>query len=248
VSGPHTASRRVRSLSAVLPAFNEAGNIERVLEDLLSALSRVTDDLEVIVVDDGSTDRTHALADAVRRRDGRVQIARHPRNLGYGAALRTGFRRATKEYVFYTDADGQFDPREISKLLALLPTADVVSGFRQHRQDPLHRRLNARLYNGLLRHVIGLPLHDVNCAFKLYRAQDLAGLTIRARGALVDAEILAQLHQAGRTIAQVGIAHFPRRWGRPSGNRLGVLARAAWETAVLWPTLSGRRTPGGRSR
>jgi len=241
-SGPRLPGppAKLRSLSAVLPAFNEEGNIEQVLAGVLSALPQSTDDLEVIVVDDGSTDRTAEILDKTSRRDPRVVVKHHAQNRGYGAALQTGFRCATKDFVFYTDADGQFEPAAISRLIHLVPGARVISGYRERRQDPIHRRINAWLYNGVLRYALGLPVRDVNCAFKLYRTEDLNKLDIRSTGALVDAEILSKLHRAGLTIAQVGVPHYPRRWGTPSGNQLRVVAHAAWEFTVLWSELTRR--------
>ena len=234
---PRGASTRLRSLSAVLPAFNEEGNIRHVLTGVLRALSRVTDDLEVVVVDDGSTDRTVAVLEAIARNEPSVVIVRHARNRGYGAALRSGFQRATREFVFYTDADGQFDPSEISKLIALVSEAQVISGYRERRQDPVHRRVNGWLYSALIRRVLGLPVRDVNCAFKLYRVRDLRALDLRSNGAFIDAEILSKLHRSGRVIRQVGVRHYPRGRGRPSGDDIRVVARTVWESARQWPEL-----------
>jgi len=232
---------KLPSLSAVLPAFNEEAVIEQVLEGALRALPAATDDLEVVVVDDGSTDRTGEIVDRMARRDPRVRVEHHPTRRGYGAALRTGFAAATREFVFYTDADGQFDPGDVTRLIDLASAGSVVSAYRECRRDPLHRKINAWLYNLVLRNALGLEVRDINCAFKLYRAADLQRLTLRSEGALIDAEVLSKLHRSGASIVQVGVPHHPRRAGKQSGNRPRVLLRTVREFVALWPELTGRR-------
>jgi glycosyltransferase involved in cell wall biosynthesis len=217
------------SLSVFFPAHNEAGNIERVVRSAIETCGPLTRELEVIVVDDGSSDDT---ADIVRRlseSDARVRLVRHEVNRGYGGALKSGFKAARNEYVFFTDGDGQFDITEVRLLMPLLADADLVVGYRLRRSDPWYRLVNARLYHWLIRVLFGLSVRDVDCAFKLFRRSVLAGMELRSEGALISAEFLIRARAAGHPIAEVGVHHFPRQWGAASGARLAVIARMFWE-------------------
>jgi glycosyltransferase involved in cell wall biosynthesis len=218
-------------VSAFLPCHNEEGNVERVVAATVQALEALGVPFEVIVVDDGSTDRTAEVALRLSGQDPRVRLVQHPRNLGYGAALRTGFAQARYPWVFFTDGDGQFDPRDLVRLVPHAASADLVVGYRLRRQDPVHRRLFGWLWNLLVRTWFGVPVRDVDCAFKLVRREVVQGLPLRATGAFLSTELLCRASAAGARVVEVGVPHYPRRWGRQSGARLDVIARAFWE---LW--------------
>lgn len=222
-------------LSIILPAYNEAENVETAVERSLAALDdlgkqagrdRRRGDLghqngEVIVVDDGSTDGT---VEVVRRLvDGhhpRVRLLRHPRNLGYGAALRTGFEHSGGELVFYTDADNQFDPGELAWFLPFIEQNDVVVGFRVYRYDTVKRSLLSWLYNQLVRVLFRVRVRDVDCSFKLFRREVLEKITIECDDFFVDTELVAKARKWNFRIAEKGVRHFPRSGGettvRPS--------------------------------
>jgi glycosyltransferase involved in cell wall biosynthesis len=214
------------SLTAFFPARNEEGNVAAMVEALRRVLPRVAARWEIVVVDDGSTDGTGAIADDLARRDGRVRAVHHPTSRGYGGAIKSGLAAARYEWIFYTDGDRQFDPEQITRLVAELGRGDVVIGYRHRRADRLVRRLNGIAWNLLVRVLIGLRFRDIDCAFKLLPRAALEGLVLEAEGAMISTELLARLAQRGCRIAEVPVDHFPRRTGRPSGGSPLVIARA----------------------
>lgn len=221
------------ALSVFYPCYNEEGNIRRVVGEALAFLPTLSDDFEIILVDDGSADRTGAIADELAREHACVRAVHHPSNRGYGGALQSGFRAATRELVFYTDGDGQFDITDLTRLLPLIETHDIVSGYREHRQDSLMRRLNAWLWGALVQRVLGFRCRDVDSAFKLYRREIFDRIEMKSMGALIDAEVLARAVRAGYTIAEAPVRHRPRIAGRQTGANLRVIARAFKELFQL---------------
>lgn len=228
------AGARLASLSVFFPCHNEEENVVRVTEDALRMARRVSPDHEVIIVDDGSTDRTGELADDLARRyPGEVRAVHNIPNRGYGGALQRGFREAAKEWIFYTDGDGQFDVEEIDKLIPLLETHDIASAYRLNRQDSWMRRLNGKCWSTLVGLVFGLRVRDVDCAFKIYPRRFISQVTLRSEGALIDAEMLARATRAGYTIGQVGVHHHPRTAGESTGGNIRVILRAFRELLRL---------------
>jgi glycosyltransferase involved in cell wall biosynthesis len=227
----------VLSISAVLPAYNE----EEVIADSVGAMTRtlagLTGDYEVIVVDDGSRDRTAAIVRACAAANPRVRLVSHPRNRGYGAALWTGFTSATRELVFLTDGDQQFDVAELADFLPLLAGADLVIGYRQPRADPLLRRLNGWGWNWLVRLLFGYTARDVDCAFKLFRREILDQLEVRASGATFSAEFLVKARRLGYRVRERRARHYPRPAGTPTGAKPAVILRAFRELLRLRLTL-----------
>lgn len=225
------------SLSFVLPAFNERENIKAAVQQASRALSTLVgagmlDDWEVVVVDDGSMDGT---ADVVRELyDPSVRLVQHQVNLGYGAALRTGFEASTMDLIFFTDADLQFDAMEIDRLLPWIERFDIVAGYRSPRQDPWVRRANAAAWGLALYGAFGLEVEDVNCAFKLFRRPVLDGLPIDSDGAFVNAEILLRAKMRGYTIKQVAVSHYARPAGVQTGAQPRVVLRAFRELARFY--------------
>jgi glycosyltransferase involved in cell wall biosynthesis len=203
--------RLQEGLSVFFPAYNEEGNLEALTLTALSVLRQIANDYEVILVNDGSRDRTRPLAEALARQHAHVRVVHHPENRGYGAALQSGFRHATKELVFYTDADRQFDIAEISKLLPYIAEYEIVAGYRIRRQDRLHRRLLALLYRLCIRIFFGLQLKDVNCAFKLYKRQSIADIPLKSEGALINAELLVRALRKGCRVKQIRVCQIPER-------------------------------------
>lgn len=243
---PEADADEEMELSVILPAFNEEGNVGRTLAEVLAYLSSRFTAAEVLVVDDGSGDGTAATVEEWSRRDGRVRLLRHPRNRGYGAALRTGFAAARGRLVFFTDADGQFDMADLDRLLANLDGCDGVLGHRVRRRDNAVRCVSAWAWNLLVRLLLGVPYRDVDCAFKLYRREALAGLVLASDGAAVNAEMLARLHARGCRLRQVGVSHRPRLAGSASGLRPRVVARALAELVFLAVSLHRPATAGFR--
>jgi glycosyltransferase involved in cell wall biosynthesis len=220
-------------LSVFFPCYNEEANVERVTLAALEACRSVTDDFEVIIVDDGSKDRTGEVADRLAAKHEHVRVIHNRPNRGYGGALQAGFRAAIKEWVFYTDGDGQFDFGEIPKLLELLDRFDIVSAYRINRQDSAARRFNAWAWTTLCNRLLGVRLRDIDCAFKIYPRKLFDEIEMRSQGALIDAEILAKAARRGYRIGQVGVHHYPRLAGRQTGASLKVILRAFVELVRL---------------
>ncbi|MBM4283645.1 MAG: glycosyltransferase family 2 protein [Deltaproteobacteria bacterium] len=233
-------------LSVVLPAYNEEENLEAAVAHCLDRLPRVTElPFEVVVVNDGSRDRTGELLDRLAAAHPQVRRVHHACNQGYGQAVLTGIRNTRYDLIFFTDADLQFDLGEIGLLFPHLQDHDLVVGYRLNRQDPPHRLLFAYGWNKLMRLLFGLRIRDVDCAFKLFRRRVMENLTIISRGAMTSAEIMVRTRAAGVTFAQVGVHHYPRRRGTPTGGQLWVIARAFRELARffwIW-YLAGPRIP-----
>ena len=221
------------SLSVILPAFNEAGNLPDAVGEGLVVLDRLAGAGEILVVDYGSTDQTWAVLTALARQDSRVRALRHGSNAGYGAALRTGFGAARGDLIFFTDADLQFDLGELPALLSLAARADIVAGFRASRMDPGYRRVNALAWGWVVHAVFGLDVIDVNCAFKVLHRRVLDGISLRSSGAFINTELLVRARAAGFTLAQVPVSHFPRARGVQTGARPAVILKAIVELLSL---------------
>ena len=221
------------SLTIFYPCYNEEANLERVTLAALEIAGEIADDYEVIIVNDGSRDRTAEIADALAAEHEAVRAVHNHPNLGYGGALQRGFREASKDWVFYTDGDGQFDFKELPKLLPLLETHDIVSCYRLDRKDSLMRKLNAWCWCRLVNLLFGFGLRDVDCAFKIFPRTLFDRITMKSTGALIDTEILAKAHFLGYRIAQLGVHHYPRTAGEQTGANMGVIARAFKELFKL---------------
>jgi glycosyltransferase involved in cell wall biosynthesis len=223
------------SLSVFFPVFNEVEALPGVIEHALSVLRELDlESFEVIVVDDGSTDGTAKVADDYARRDPHVRVVHHPHNQGYGAALISGFKAAKSEWVAYTDGDGQFNFDDIEHFIEPSRRVDVVLGFRRNRSDHIGRRLNAWAWGRVVRVILNLDVRDLDCGFKLFRAERVQGLRpLEARGAVISAELLIKLRRAGCGWEEVAVEHYPRKSGAPSGARIGVIARAIIELIKL---------------
>jgi len=218
------------SLSIFFPAYYDEANIPKVVEGALRVVDELgIRDYEIIIVEDGSPDRTGEVADELAARHERVRVIHHERNLGYGAALRTGFLAATKEYVFYTDGDNQFDLQELKRFVVLLPYTDIVSGFRTVKQYSRYRRFTSFIYNMVLRFLFDIHDRDVDCAFKLYPTELFRKFEIESRDAFIDAEIAIQARLLGYTATELGVRHLPRMDGISTGARPSVIARTIAE-------------------
>ena len=221
------------SISVFFPCHNEAATVETLVAKTIDVLGGISTDYEIIIVDDGSTDDTGQIADRLADEFPTVKVVHHKTNLGYGAALQSGFRAAAKELVFYTDGDAQFDIAELADLTPLMRQYDIVSCYRRNRREGLIRRFNAFCWGRLVGMVFGIKLRDVDCAFKLYKRRIFDDIEMKSTGALIDAEILARAQQKGYTITQTPVSHYPRQAGRSSGANIAVIARAFRELFKL---------------
>jgi glycosyltransferase involved in cell wall biosynthesis len=221
--------RRDVRVSIVLPAYNEEANLRRALAEVRASAERLLTAHEIIVVDDGSTDATGRIARDVAASDPRVRVITHERNRGYGEALRTGFLASRLDFVFFTDADLQFDIAELERFLPYAGTVDVVVGYRMNRQDPPGRRLMAYAWNMLVRVLFYVPARDIDCAFKLFDRRALREIDIESVGAMVNTELMVKLGRAGASVVEVGVTHRPRRAGEARGASPAVIAIALRE-------------------
>ena len=219
---------RLPTLSYFFPAHNEAANLRSLVEEALATLPALADRFEIIVVDDGSRDETPAIADELAAAHPEVRAVHHTTNLGYGAALRSGFAAAGFDHLAFTDGDRQFKVADIGRLSGRLRAggADAVVGYRIRRADPLVRSVYARLYRLANRIFFGLTVRDVDCACKLFKRAALEGVAVESGGAFFSAELLIKLRARGRRIDEVGVPHYPRTAGSPTGAKPQVVLRA----------------------
>ncbi|RLC99870.1 MAG: glycosyltransferase family 2 protein [Chloroflexi bacterium] len=214
------------SLSIVLPAYNEEANVARAVEQVSAVAQQLGVDYEIILVNDGSADRTGEIARELAQRVPNFRLVEHYPNRGYGGALKAGFAAATKELIAFVPADNQFDFGEISLLLERIDEADIVSGYRAERQDAFVRRLNAWGWNTVVRLLFGHLCRDIDCGFKLFRREILEHVTIVSDGAMVDTEFLAGAKARGYRITDVPVTHLPRVIGEATGANLKVILKA----------------------
>ncbi|MCS7050851.1 MAG: glycosyltransferase family 2 protein [Thermomicrobium sp.] len=233
------------SLSLILPAYNEAANLEAVVRRACEVLPRLVEQFEIVIVDDGSRDGTGEIAERLARDDARIRVIHHPVNRGYGAALRSGFAAARGDLIMFMDADQQFDPADLVHLAPFVHHADIVAGYRVRRRDPWQRLVYAAIFNVAMRVLFGIAVRDIDCAFKVLRGDLVRAIELRMDGALVNTELLAKAQRAGATIVEVGVQHYPRLSGEPSGGSLRVITRAIREVAQLWWMLLWYRPPIG---
>jgi glycosyltransferase involved in cell wall biosynthesis len=235
-------ARMLPGLTVVLPCFNEAGNVAGAIAAATTAAQHCAAAHQIVVVDDGSTDATATVAAAMAARDARIQLVVHARNQGYGDALRSGIAAAVQPWTLLTDADLQFDLGELVAFLPAAEHADLVVGRRIARRDPLNRRVNAAAWNWLVRRTFGLPVRDVDCAFKLARTDLLQRLDLQSTGAMISTELLVRALASGARLEELGVHHRPRVAGESSGADPRVVLRAFSELARLRRTLRATAT------
>ncbi len=230
---------KLNFLSCFFPAWNEEGNVARLIDESLATLPRFAERFEILVIDDGSTDETAAIVRDYAARHPEVRLVQHGSNRGYGHALRTGLTEARGDAVFFTDADLQFRLADIERLLPAYADADVVVGYRIKRRDPWHRLFVARVYKLALRGAFGLKFRDIDCAFKLFnrRVLDAINDELESRSAFISPELVIRARLAGFRIGEVGVEHHPRTAGKPKGATPKVIARTIGEMVRLHKSL-----------
>jgi len=228
------------TLSVVLPAHNEAENIQNTVDNCVSYLEGKVSDYEVVVVNDGSHDGTKDIVLEMRSKNSKIVLVNHEVNKGYGAALRSGFEEAECEYVFFMDSDGQFDIQDLDRLLPLVSPEHVIIGYREDRADSFVRSLNAWLYGMYIYFMFGLNVKDMDCAFKIFPNKAYQDIKpIKSGGALFTAEFLIKLKKAGYQLQEVPVRHFPRQFGTQSGANIRVILRMFKESWKLRDELRG---------
>ena len=244
------------SISAFFPAYNDAGTIASMVITADRTLRELADDYEVIVVNDGSPDHTAEVLADLQTRYPRLRVITHPRNRGYGGALRSGFANATKELVCYTDGDAQYDPREFKLLVEQLrDDVDVVQGYKIQRHDPLHRIIIGKLYHAVVSTMFGLSVRDVDCDFRLIRRNVFDVVDLTQDSGVICVELMTKIEQAGFRITEVPVHHYHRAYGQSQFfnfrrvGRVGVDLLKLWTKLVLLGGARRRRAPvpaGGR--
>ncbi len=232
---------RLTGLTVFLPSHNEEGNVERVVKNFLAELPKVAECYEVVVVDDGSRDRTGEIADRLAAENPNVLVIHHPKNLGYGGAVNSGLHSGTQPFLLLCDGDGQFDPAEMPKLISRIDGYDVVIGRRAHRADNIVRRINGKAWTALSRTLFGLRVTDMDCGFKLFRREAVAGITLHSNSAMITTELMARLAGRNARICEVDVTHLPRLAGEQTGNSPLVVLHAFREMFTLYRDLKTAR-------
>ena len=223
------------SLSVFFPALNDSGTIASMVIRAVRAASELTPDYEVIVVNDGSTDATAEIAEELARTYPRVRVVHHTTNRGYGGALQTGFRSSTKDLIFYTDGDAQYDPAELATLWArMTPDADLVNGYKLDRADPVHRIIIGRLYHHIVSILFGLTVRDVDCDFRLMRRSIFDRVHLEKTSGVICLEMMKKIHDGGFSIVEVPVHHYHRAFGRSQFFNFRRIFRTAFDVMRLW--------------
>lgn len=225
-----------KSISVVLPCYNEEKNIPKQIASAVSTLEKITDDYEIIVVNDGSTDSSKTFLSQLAEKNNKIKVFSHNKKLGYGATLNSGFKHATKSLIFYTSMDNQYDVNQINDFLSYIPNYDIVIGCRSKRKDSLCRIFIAKSYNLLIRTLYGLDVKDIDCAFKLFKKEVISNLKIKSRYSFIDAEILLKAKRKGYSVKQLEVKHFPRIFGRTTVG-FKTIALTLTEIIRFWKEL-----------
>ncbi len=232
-------------LSLILPAHNEEPNIATVVRQAADVLPTLFRDYEILVVDDGSKDRTPEIADQLAADNPHVRALHHPKNRGYGGALTTGFTNAGGDYLMFMDSDQQFRIQDLEHLAPYIGQYDIVAGYRIKRNDPYYRFLIGSSFNQMVKLLFQVNLRDIDCGFKVFKAEVLRDMDLTSPGALINTEIHAKANVQGRSLVEVGVHHYPRVEGEQSGASVQVMARAVMETFRLWGRMRGYVPPDG---
>ncbi len=225
---------KLTSLTVFFPCYNEEANVQLMVEQFQRVLPKVAKKYEILVINDGSCDQTEAVAQQLRKRNAHIRVVNHPRNLGYGASLRTGFRKAKYDWIFFTDGDMQFDVSQLLQFIPYTKTHDVIIGYRKRRAEGNMRALNAHLFKIYIDLLFRLDVKDIDCAFKLLKREVIQVLSLQSTGAFTSAEFLYRLKKLGYRFRQLPVDHYPRQFGTPTGNHPKVVIKAGVEALKVY--------------
>lgn len=240
-------------VGVTLPAYNEEDNIERAVRESVKMLSSFTDNYEVLVVDDASTDKTGRIVEDMSRNNSHIRVVHHKKNLRLGGAIRTGFSESGKDIIFYCDGDNPVDMWDVKRALPLMATYDLVAGFRINREERFIRNIYSKTYNWLIRRFFGFRLTDINFSFKLIKKRVFENIELHSNGGFIDAEFISEILRGGFHAAEVGVHYYPRTAGKSTMASPSVILEIM---AEMWkyykrmkksssstPMISGRRFP-----
>lgn len=225
------------SLSIFFPCYNEEQNIGLLIQEAQALAPQIASKHEIIVINDGSQDNTAQVVMKFAQNDEHIRLIEHPKNLGYGMSLRTGFANAKNEWVFFTDGDGQFDLSQLMEFIPATRSSEAIIGFRTNRAEGSLRALNARLFKLFIDALFRVHVRDIDCAFKLLKTDLIQSLPLQSGGAMISAEILYRLKKKHTRVTQLPVRHLPRKYGQPSGNNLRVILKAFYEAFRLYASM-----------
>ena len=233
----------VSSVSAFFPCYNDAMSIGKMVRDVRESLVEAVSDFEIIVVNDGSSDNSLQVLQELQREISELRIVNHEVNRGYGGALLSGIAASTKQWVFYTDGDAQYDAREISRCIdAVTESSDIIQGFKIGRGDPFHRRLIGRVYHHSVRLLFRLPVRDTDCDFRLMRKSTLDKFRLRSTTGVICVEMMHAFNRVNARFVEVGVSHYHRPHGKSQFFRVPAISRSAVQLLQLWTRLILRRS------
>ena len=230
-----TSTKKDISLSIFFPVYNDWGTIASMVAESIFTAEKVTDDYEIILVDDGSEEKTQDILDFLERQFPQVRVIHHERNKGYGGALKTGFKEAQNEWIFYTDGDAQYDVREMLRLVeALSDDVDVINGYKIKRNDPIYRVWTGKIYQYTSKFLFSLPIKDVDCDFRLMRKSAMEKVKLNSNSGTICVEMIHKLAKSGARFAEVPVSHYFRASGKSQFFNFKRLARVARDYFRLW--------------
>lgn len=228
-------SQKLSSLSIVFPAYNDGGTIPSMILTSMIAAKKWTSDFEIIVINDGSQDYTAEVLGELAKKIPNLIVIHHPKNQGYGATLRHGFRLASKEWIFYTDGDAQYNPLDLDKLIeAIEPNIDIVNGYKIARNDPLYRKIIGALYHHVTKIAFGFQIRDVDCDFRLARKKIFESVHLESQDGAICVEIVKKFQDKGYRFAEAPVNHYHRQYGKSQFFNWLPILRSLWHLAQLW--------------
>jgi len=231
-------AKKIKTLSVFFPAYNEEVNIEKTVRKAKKILLQVADKWEILIINDGSTDKTGQVAAKLRREDKRIDVINHPINQGYGAALKSGFSNARYPWVAFTDSDGQFNFSEIKKFLPLMKNSDLILGYRLNRADSFLRKIYTFVWGKIPVVLWGLKVKDYSCGFKLIKKKVFDAVQpLVGEEKVTQIEMLVKAKRKGFKFAEIGVRHYPRKYGAQTGANIKVVVKSVADLFKLWKKL-----------
>jgi len=229
-----TVMKKLRSLSVFFPVYNEEANLEVLIKQALRIVPTLAHQYELLIINDGSTDASLSIAKKLQSEDAHIKIYSHQSNKGYGEVLKTGIKKSQYEWIFWTDSDLQFDLAELANFVEASTQYDAIIGYRKKRAEGLKRRLNANLFKIYIDLLFRIHVKDIDCAFKLFKADLLKNLKLNSGSAFTSAEILYRLKKKGVKFKEIAVTHYPRLYGQATGANFKIIIKACWQALTTY--------------